>query len=102
MAVGVLMHAPEMNADLYDKVLDELGWKDQPLPDGFISHHAGPHPDGGFVVFDVWESPDDFGRFAQDRLMPAMARAVGGAPPELEPKFVPIHNQDHAAAPVGA
>ena len=99
MAVGMLMQAPGLNAELYDSVLVHLDWHEQPLPDGIISHYAGPSKDGWFV-FDVWESQEDFERFAQERLMPAMAAASGGQAPPIEPQFIPIHNEDHARSRV--
>jgi hypothetical protein len=100
MPVGMLMHAPEATAEFYDKVDNELGWEEGEYPDGLISHYAGAHPDGGFLVFDIWESQEHFGRFAQEELMPAMERASaggsGGEAPRVEPKFIPIHHQIHA------
>ena len=53
-------------------------------PEGCIVHTAGALPDGGFRIFDVWETREDFERFMQDRLMPAVKQVVGdagGAPP---------------------
>ena len=34
-------------------------------------------------------------RFMQERLGPAMQQAFGEVPP-MQPRFIPIHNQDHA------
>ena len=96
MAVGMLIQAPGMTADFYDSILEHLDWDEQDRPQGFISHYAGPTA-GGWAVFDVWESQDDFERFARERLGPAMAAAAGGEPPQIEPAFVPIHRQDHAS-----
>ena len=95
MAVGMLMQAPGLNAELYDSVMEHLDWYEQELPDGFISHYAGPMKDGWFV-FDMWESQEDFERFAQERLGPALAAASRGQAPPIEPQFIPIHMEDHA------
>ncbi len=95
MAVGMLMQAPGLNAELYDSVLEHMEWKERDLPAGLVSHYAGLTKWGWFV-FDVWDSQEDFESFAQERLMPAMAAAAGGQPPSIEPHFFPIHNEDHA------
>ena len=99
MAVGMLMQSSEITAELYDSVMEHLDWKEQELPAGFISHHAGPTKDG-WLIFDVWESQEDFERFAQESLGPAMAAATGGQPPSVEPQFISIHNEDHARSRV--
>ena len=95
MAVGMLMQAPGLNAELYDSVMEHLEWEEKDLPDGFVSHYAGPAKDG-WLVFDVWESQEDFERFAQERLVPALSAATGGQAPAIEPQFISLHNQDHA------
>ena len=95
MAVGMLMQMPGADAGFYDSVLEHLDWDTKPKPQGFVSHYAGATSDGWFV-FDIWESQADFERFAQERLVSAVGAASGGQPPDLQPQFIPIHNQDHA------
>jgi len=95
MAVGMNIELPGMTADVYDRVMTNLGWDDQPLPPGFISHYAGPI-EGGWFVFDTWESQQDFENFARDRLMAAIGAAVGGEPGQIQPRFIPIHREAHA------
>lgn len=53
-------------------------------PDGFRMHAAGATPDGGFRIFEVWDSQGDFDRFAEERLMPIL-REIGadGNPPSV-------------------
>ena len=46
-------------------------------PDGCRMHAAGATPDGGFRIFEVWESRGHFDRFAEERLMP-IVREIGG------------------------
>lgn len=93
------MQAPGLNAELYDSVMENLGWAEGDTPTGFVSHYAAPTKDG-WLVFDIWESQEDFESFAQERLGPAMAAAAGGQAPAIEPQFIPIHNQDHARSRV--
>ena len=53
-----------------------------------VSHVAGPTPDGGWRVVDVWESEEALGRFRQ-RLVPLFAQ-VGI--PAVAPQVFPVHN----------
>jgi hypothetical protein len=96
MAVGMYMAIPGGDADFYDSVMDHLEWDTKPLPAGFVSHYAGPSPDGGWFIFDVWDSQQDFENFAQERLKGAVGAATGGEAPDLQPQFIPIHRQAHA------
>jgi len=65
----------------YDAITERMGVRENP-PDGCIVHTAGALPDGGFRIFDVWESREHFERFLQDRLMPAIQEVAGAdAPP---------------------
>ena len=81
----------EATADQYDAVDKAVDAKGNP-PDGFIAHSA--QDQGGTIrVVDIWESPEAFGAFAESRLGPAIAEALGGdAPPRPEPKFTQLHN----------
>ena len=67
MAIGMLMQVPGGTQDFYNSVMQHLDWDNQPKPPGFISHHAGVDSDG-LVVFDTWESQEDFENFVQTRL----------------------------------
>ena len=60
-------------------------------PAGLILHTAGPLVDGGWRVFDVWESEEAFWQFFDERLLPA-ARELGQDPPESRPEFFAVHN----------
>ena len=97
MAVGMLMQMPDGTIELYEGVMEALEWDTSTPPEGLISHCAGVGP-GGLTVYDVWESADQFLRFAEDRLKPALAQAAGGEIPEIEPQFIPLHYQFTATA----
>jgi hypothetical protein len=74
-----------LSEDRYRAVNDRVNPPDD-RPAGSIFHSAGPGPDGGWRVIDVWESRDDFDRFQQERLFPALQEIVGddlGAPPQI-------------------
>ena len=99
MSVGMFLQMPGGTREFYDAVLTELDWDAREKPRGFISHYAGSTEDG-WLVFDVWESRDDFHRFLDERLAAAVQAASGGQAPSFEPQFVEIHREDHAAARV--
>ena len=60
------------------------------VPAGGIFHVAGPVPDGGWRVIEIWESEENAKRFVKERLLPAF-EAVN-APPPPPPQFWPVHN----------
>ncbi len=99
MPVVMMVESSEFDAALYDSVMEAMDWENTEKPAGFISHVAGPGPNG-WLVIDVWESEADFQAFVQTRLGAAMAEAAGGQPPAIEPVFFPVHNMDRVAATV--
>jgi hypothetical protein len=46
-------------------------------PAGLIYHAAGEQPDGRWQSVTVWESKEAFERFRDERIMPAVRRALG-------------------------
>ena len=60
-------------------------------PEGCLVHTAGALPDGGFRIFDVWESREHFDRFQQDRLMPAIKEVVIDAGGDATPPSMTIY-----------
>jgi hypothetical protein len=87
MAIAMMVDNPEGSQEGYDAVREKLGLE---KPAGGIFHVAGPSPNGGWRVIEVWESEEDAKRFVKERLLPAF-EAVGTAPPP-PPQFWPVHN----------
>ena len=88
MPIAMLIDNPRASQEIYDKVREDLGLE---KPAGGIVHVAGPSPDGGWRVIEVWESEEDAHRFLRERLGPALAAAgLEGPPPQ--PQFWPVHN----------
>jgi hypothetical protein len=88
VAIVMLIDNPHGSQEIYDKVSQEIGL-DQPA--GGIFHVAGPSPNGGWRVVEVWESEEDARRFLRERLAPAWAKlGVTQSPPT--PEFWPVHN----------
>src|SRR5438067_3502736 len=76
--------SPEVTPELFNAVTAKLNSENDP-PQGLIVHSAGQRPDGGFRVFDVWESEEALRRFEEERLIPAITEVAGGqAPPRPE------------------
>lgn len=74
MAVSVLQLFTQ-DGDLlkiYDAVLDDVGGREG-APRGLIYHFCAP-VEGGLCVCDLWETREDFERFAQDSLAPSAAK----------------------------
>lgn len=87
MAVTVLFEIPAGTADQYDAVIKDLDGQGLGAPDGRLYHVAQPRGEG-WIVVDVWESPEKLERFAES-LVPSLVRA-GLNPPQ--PEVLPTHN----------
>jgi hypothetical protein len=82
----------QVTPDQYDIVDAALDPKGDP-PDGLIAHSA--RFDGDTLkILDIWESPEAFGAFAESRLGPGIAEALGDDAPDAppEPKFTELHH----------
>jgi hypothetical protein len=100
---GVLMlvEVEDLDTDAYDEMVSKMdgdygSGADHPA----TTHTAARREGGGMVVLDLWESPEAFGKFAEEQIGPAGA-AVGMGP--IEPRIVPVHNRirGKAAAKTG-
>lgn len=87
MAVTVVFEVPGTNAQQYDEVMRRLAGDNVSAPAGRLYHVASQTPEGWLVV-DVWNSPEELDQFAQ-KLMPAL-QAAGVTPPQ--PRVVPTCN----------
>jgi hypothetical protein len=82
----MMVDNPEGLQEIYDKVREQIGLD---RPAGGILHVAGPSPNGGWRVIEVFESEEEAKRFLQERLGPAF-QAAGASPPP-PPQFWPVH-----------
>jgi hypothetical protein len=87
MAVAMLMDNPNGSQEIYEQLRKQIGLD---KPAGGIFHVAGPSPNGGWRVVEIWESAEDAKRFLAERLGPAAA-AIGAAQPP-PPEFWHVHN----------
>lgn len=90
MAIVMVMHWPEITAEMYEEACERVGWEvDQ--PDGGRVHAAWFEEDG-LHIHDVWESAEQFERFVEERLMPAVKGELG-FPGEPSVRMYPLHRQ---------
>jgi heme-degrading monooxygenase HmoA len=89
----VVLDIEGFGTDTYDEMVKSMPAHDSTHP--AFSHAAAADGDG-MVIVDVWGSPEEFGRFAQNEVGPAAARAGMSAP--IEPRFVPVFNTMRGAA----
>ena len=88
MPIAMLIDNPQGSAEVYDKVRAKIGLD---APAGRIFHAAGPSPNGGWRVIEVWDSEEDARRFREERLMPAFD-AAGVPRPQTPPQIWQVHN----------
>jgi hypothetical protein len=92
MAVMISGTTEGMTAEIHDAINKEMNFPDE-IPDGLLSHTAGP-VEGGLKVVDVWESEAHFYAFVEGKLMPAMAKVGFELPgPPAPPEIVEVHNR---------
>jgi hypothetical protein len=73
---------PEGSQELYERIRAQLGLE---KPAGGIFHIAGPSPNGGWRVIEVWESEEQAERFFRERFFPALeALGLSAASPRRE------------------
>jgi hypothetical protein len=87
VAVAMMVDNPQGTQEFYDRIRAHLGLE---KPAGGIFHIAGPSPNGGWRVIEVWESEEVANRFFQERFVPAM-RALGAEGPPPAREFWPVH-----------
>jgi hypothetical protein len=87
MATAMVMRFPGVTPEIYEQARETIGWESDPA-DGGLFHAAWFEGDELHVV-DIWESPEKFQRFTQDRLGPGLAELGVTHQPEVE--FHDVH-----------
>jgi hypothetical protein len=90
MAVAVEMNFKGATLDQYDQVIELMGL----TPRGSTPPHAISHwvaeTDDGLRVVDVWESKEDYERYAEEKIGPYTQQVGFTAPPEIT--YHDVHN----------
>ena len=81
MAVGLRIKLAGLNAEEFDKLDAAVNARDD-HPDGLIFSASGPI-DGGWGLIDFWDSREQFDRFLQERVGPAVQATGTAAQPEI-------------------
>ena len=90
MAVAVQMDFEGATFDQYDQVCQKMGLTPKgPGPAGAISHFV-TMTDSGMRVVDVWETREQFDKFAQDQIGPYSQEVGITALPQMQ--FFDVHN----------
>jgi hypothetical protein len=90
MPVAVEMNFKGATLDQYDQVIELMGLAPgTPAPPGGLFHWAAATEDGIRVV-DVWETKEQYERFAQDKIGPYTQQVGIPAPPEVT--YRDVHN----------
>jgi hypothetical protein len=88
VTVAVMVDNPEGSQELYERIRAHLGLE---KPAGGIVHVAGPSPNGGWRVIELWESEEAARRFFRERFEPAL-EALGRSGPPPPREFWPVHS----------
>jgi hypothetical protein len=87
MAIVMNMRWDGVTPEQYDALRTQVGWE-QHAPEGGRLHVAS-FADGALCVTDIWDSADDFNRFAELRLMPVVQEI--GIQGEPAVTIAPLH-----------
>ncbi len=89
MTVGIRIKLAGINQDQFDQIRASVDADNNP-PDGLLYHASGPI-DGGWGVIDFWASREQFDRFAQERISPAVAAVDPPATTVPDIKEFPVY-----------
>jgi hypothetical protein len=87
MATIMLMHWPEATKEHYEAARKQVNWEGDKAKGG--KYHAAWFGKDGLHVLDVWDSPQDFQRFAEQRLLPVTSKLGLKTQPKVE--FMEAH-----------
>ena len=87
MQTVMLMRWAGVTPEQYEEARSRVDWEGDPAEGGLL--HVAGFDDGGLRVLDVWESPEHFQRFAEQRLMPVTSQL--GIETEPDVRFYPLH-----------
>jgi hypothetical protein len=88
LAVGIRIKLAGVTQEMFDQANRDLDVDGNP-PDGLLFHASGPI-DGGWGVIDFWQSREQFDRFAEQRIGPAVG-SMGADAPQPDIREFPVH-----------
>ncbi|PZR67965.1 MAG: hypothetical protein DLM63_05190 [Solirubrobacterales bacterium] len=101
MAIGTVQEFEGFDTEIYDAVCQKVNFPDD-WPDGLLYHAAGPAESGGMRITDQWQSAEQFQRFMETKIQPAVQEVFSerGTEPAGPPKttIFEIHSTAHTHA----
>jgi len=94
MPVVMYMEWDGVEPSQYDEARNRVNWEGDPPPGAIL--HVPWFVSGGLRVTDVWESGEDFQRFVDQRLMPAVTEIGIEGQPRVD--IQPLHSRVFAPA----
>jgi hypothetical protein len=88
MAVMMIMSWQGVSLEQYEDAKKVVRWEEDPAVGGIL--HATAHDGNGLRITDVWETPEAFQAFVDDRLMPAVQEL--GFPGQPDVEIYPLHD----------
>jgi hypothetical protein len=76
-------------AEVYDSIHAELRRRTGAKVDGLLVH-IGRATDDGFEVIEIWQSRDDFDRYAKEVVTPVLTELMHGQAPPADDGSVPF------------
>ena len=87
MAISTAFEISTMTQQKYDQVIKDLNAAGLGSPEGRI-YHTASLMGSGMLIFDIWESEELLGKFAEG-LIPIL---VGAGVTPAEPRILQVHN----------
>jgi hypothetical protein len=88
MAVMMIMSWQGVSLEQYEDAKKAVRWEEDPAVGGIL--HVTAHDGNGLRITDVWETPEAFQAFVDDRLMPAVQEL--GLPGQPDVEIYPLHD----------
>ena len=89
VAVAVQVDFKGMTLEQYDEVIKKMGFEPRGEGPGALFHYVTKTADG-IRATDVWESQEDFEKFAEEKIGPITKEVGVEAQPEIQ--YVDVHN----------
>jgi hypothetical protein len=89
VAIAVELNFPDTTLDQYDQVIAKMGFHAGGAGGPGSLFHWVMRTDDGIRVVDVWQSAEQFQRFADGQIAP-ITQEVGMKPPEV--RMYEVHN----------
>lgn len=87
MAVVLNLRWAGVTPEQYDEVRDLVGWEETAPTGG--RYHIAWFEDDGLHIVDVWDTPEQFQSFTDERLMAGVQKVGIETQPEVS--FAPVH-----------